>query len=87
MIGDILWPAVFAYAIWRFAPIAERFAPPPPIKTPDLVAVPEDIMAWAMGEQESWAQEEHLQVAREKFLQLGEDWNRVRRALGIGVIA
>lgn len=86
VVTSILWPIVVAYAVWRFAQVLERWAPPPKEKTPDLVSVPEDIMAWALQETESWAQEESLRAARERFLQLGEDWNRVRRALGIGVI-
>lgn len=86
MIGQILWPVVVAYAVWRFSDILERFAPPAPQKSPDLVQVPEDLIAWALQETEPWAQEEHLQLAREKYLQLGEDWNRVRHALGLGAI-
>lgn len=87
MIGQVLWPAVFAYAVWRFAAVIERWAPPPVALTADKVVLPEDVIAWAMQETETWAQEEHLQVAREKYVALGKDWNRVRSALGIGVIA
>ena len=88
MIGQILWPAVFAYAIWRFAPIAERFAPVPLGKTtPAQVVLPDDIIAWASEQSEPWAQDEHLQVAREKYLSVGQVWNKTRRALGIGVMS
>lgn len=88
MIGQILWPAVFAYAIWRFAPIVVLFAPVVPGKAaaPVHVAFPDDIIAWSSEQSEPWAQDEHLQVAREKYLSVGQDWNKTRRALGIGVM-
>lgn len=85
--GEILWPAAIAYGFWRFAQVAELFAPvPASAKAPAKIVVPDDILAWASQQSESWAQDEQVQVAREKYVALGEDWNRVRSALGIGVM-
>lgn len=45
--------------------------------------VPEDLLALAMQEAESWAQEDVLRTIRERY-ELYHDWNRVRAAMGIG---
>jgi len=49
------------------------------------VEVPEDLVAVANQERESWAQEEVLRVIRERYEDL-KDWNRVRAAFGVGRI-
>jgi len=50
---------------------------------PPAVDIPDDLVAVAMQENESWAQEELLRVIREKHEQY-KDWNKVRAALGLG---
>jgi hypothetical protein len=50
-----------------------------------LVEIPNDLVAVAMQERESWAQEETLRAIRERFEDL-RDWNKVRAAVGVGRI-
>jgi hypothetical protein len=47
------------------------------------VEVPEDLIALANQERETWAQEETLRAMRERYEALG-DWTGVRAAFGIG---
>jgi len=84
-LGDITWPLAVVAAVYRLATAWERFAPalPQEIPAPDGVVVPEDLVALAMTESESWAQEEMLKAMREKY-ELYGDWNRVRSAFGVG---
>ena len=88
MLVHILWAAVTVYAIHRLSAVLERFAPVQSslgeVVTP-LVEIPEDLVAVAMQERESWAQEETLRAIRERYEEL-KDWNRVRAAVGIGRI-
>ena len=89
MLVHILWAAVSVYALHRLSAVLERFAPVRPedlAPTPEpLVDIPEDLVAVAMQERESWAQEEVLRAIRERFEDL-KDWNRVRSAVGVGRI-
>lgn len=87
--ADILWAAVAAYAIWRWAAVADRWLdrthPTLPL-APEDTKVPEDLVALAMTESETWAQEELLKAMKEKYDLYG-DWNRVRLAFGVGAWA
>lgn len=88
MLVQLLWVAVAAYAVHRFATAMERFAPNVPEAVPSLeplVEIPEDLVAVAMQERESWAQEEVLRAIRERYEEL-RDWNRVRAGFGVGRI-
>jgi hypothetical protein len=88
MLVHLLWAAVAVYALHRLSAVLERFAPvrsSPEDMVPPLVEVPEDLVAVAMQERESWAQEETLRAIRERYEEL-KDWNRVRSAVGIGRI-
>jgi len=59
MLMHLLWAAVVVYAVYTVADVARLFAPvraettlpPPPVE------VPEDLVAVANQERESWAQE------------------------------
>lgn len=89
MIGDILWPVAFAFAVHRFSLAIEKFSPQKHEEAtdyPSLSEIPDDLLAVASQENESWAQEEVIRVIRERYEEL-KDWNKVRRAMGIGVIA
>lgn len=85
-LSSLFWPAVAVYAIWRLAPVAERFAPggvqPLPVKREDE-PMPPDLIAFAMQESEQWARDEARDLVRRKFVEYG-DWNLVRRAVGVG---
>lgn len=90
MLVQLLWVAVTAYAVHRFATVVERFAPQsnvpeaaPPF--PPVTEVPDDLIAVAMQEREAWAQEEVLRAIRERYEEL-KDWNKVRAAVGVGRI-
>jgi len=85
-IHRLLWPLVAVYAIWRFAQVAERWAPtvaPAVDDDPMIIAVPDDLVALALTHSESWAQEDTLKAMREKYAEL-KDWQKVRFAFGIG---
>lgn len=85
--SHVLWALVAVYAIHRVTHVAELFAPSPastPAEVP-LVEVPDDLMAIALQERESWAQEEVMRVIRERYEDL-RDWNKVRSAMGVGRI-
>lgn len=87
MLTHLLWAAVAVYAIRQMAEVAVRFAPvrPEAALPPAPVEIPEDLVAVANQERESWAQEEVLRVIRERYEDL-KDWNRVRAAVGVGRI-
>lgn len=90
MIGEVLWPMVAVYAVWRFSQVAEKWSPPQHTGTGkgtgwEAIPVPDDLMALAMTHSETWAQEDTLKAIRERYEQL-QDWNRVRSAFGVGSI-
>ena len=87
MLTHLLWAAVAVYAIRQMAEVAVRFAPvrSETALPPAPVEIPEDLVAVANQERESWAQEEVLRVIRERYEDL-KDWNRVRAAVGVGRI-
>lgn len=87
MIGEILWPVAFLLGVFRFSKALEAFAPSKPEvgENANNVAVPEDLVAFALQEREAWAQDEVLRAVRERYDEL-KDWNAVRAALGIGRI-
>lgn len=89
MLVHLLWAAVTVYALHRLSAVLERFAPVRPETmgppTEPVVEIPDDLMAVAMQERESWAQEEVLRAIRERYEDL-KDWNRVRSAVGVGRI-
>lgn len=85
-LAHLVWAAVAVYAVHRIAAVAERFAPLRSEATKDIpapVEIPEDLVAVANQERESWAQEEVLRVIRERYEDL-RDWNKVRAAVGVG---
>ena len=89
MLVHLLWAGVAVYALHRLSAVLERFAPVrsesmAPVADP-VVEIPDDLVAVAMQERESWAQEEVLRAIRERFEDL-KDWNKVRSAVGIGRI-
>jgi hypothetical protein len=53
------------------------------LKQGGRVEIPNDLEALALAESEPFAQDDVRAVIREKFAELGE-WQKVRRALGIG---
>lgn len=80
----LIWAGVAVYGISRWADVVEQFAPmahtPPPA---EMIDVPDDLIALASEERETWAQEETLRAMRERY-ELSGDWNVVRSAFGIG---
>ena len=86
---SLVWAGVAVYAITQARAVAERWVAtqerPAPVKPLELVEVPEDLHALALNESEEWAQVDMLRVIREKF-EDHKDWNRVRKAMGVGVL-
>lgn len=84
LLPHILWASVACYGITRLVDIAAMFAPREDHDDGQVLTdVPEDLVALAMTEQESWAQEETLRAMRERYETL-RDWNLVRSAFGVG---
>jgi hypothetical protein len=88
LIAAVSWPLAFAYAAHRVAAVVGLFSPAAvqakvEAGATDEVAVPEDLLALVASEQTQWAQEDVLRVIKERYEDL-RDWNRVRRAMGIG---
>lgn len=84
LLPHLIWASVVCYGIVRLVDIATMFAPRETTDTGSLLPdVPEDLVALAMTEQESWAQEETLRAMRERYETL-RDWNLVRAAFGVG---
>jgi hypothetical protein len=84
-LAALCWPAVAAYAIWRLAPVAEQFAPRAAraVVEEAPAEVPDDLVALALQQSETWAQEDTVKAMREKY-ELAKDWNLVRSAFGVG---
>lgn len=86
---DVLVAAVWAGALWasvtRLAVAWERVAGPrpAPVGMDADLTMPEDLLALALSEQDTWAQEDVQKVIWERYSDLG-DWNLVRQAMGIG---
>lgn len=84
LLPHVLWASVVCYGITRLVDVASMFAPRPEAPVIDMAPdVPDDLVALAMTEQESWAQEETLRAMRERYETL-RDWNLVRAAFGVG---
>jgi transcription elongation factor GreA-like protein len=83
----VLWASVAVYALHTVLQAVALFAPT--IENEDfpneLVEVPDDLLAVASQERESWAQEEVVRAMRERYEEL-KDWNKVRGAFGVGRI-
>lgn len=95
-LASALWAVVAYYAIRRIDSAVGRWLDlqtPPADATVDPIDIPEDIIALAQTYSESWAQEDVLKVARERYEALRQSaiaphqrWNLVRKALGIGTL-
>ena len=87
LVPHLIWAAVAVYAIWRIAAVVTEFTPKAIAATKPSAPseeIPEDLMALAASETETWAQEELVRVIQERYDAL-KDWNRVRSAMGIGI--
>lgn len=85
VVGDLVWAGVAVYAIRTIQHAWAHRAEATPSSGAEEVSIPDDLMALAMSQTESWAQEDLLRVVREKYEDL-RDWNRVRAAMNIGRI-
>lgn len=86
-LGTLVWAGVACYGIWRFAPVLERFASVHADAPDDIedVTIPDDLLAFASALKDEWAVEDTVKAIKERYLDL-RDWNRVRSAMGIGII-
>jgi len=84
-VSSLIWAIVAGAFLWRL----DRFAyawlaiRDPKTHEPAVVTIPDDLEAFALGEDEPWAQEQMRDVIRERFADL-KNWNLVRRAIGVG---
>ena len=83
LLPHLIWAGVAIFAIRRLAAVIEQFAPESAAQTTVPEELPEDLVALAMTEQETWAQEEVVRAMRERYDTL-KDWNLVRAAFGVG---
>jgi hypothetical protein len=89
-LGAIFWPLSFYMAVRYVAnttkAIADKWSEQKPkaAAPQDLIKVPEDLIALALNERETWAQEETLRAIRERYEDL-QDWNAVRAAIGVAM--
>ena len=95
-LASALWVVLGYYAVRRMDCAVQRWLDlqvPKAEAESDPVEIPEDIVALAQTYTESWAQEDVLKAARERFeatrdttLTPHQRWNLVRKALGIGTL-
>jgi hypothetical protein len=84
MLAHLLWAAVAVYAVHNAARVVLAFAPVSAKGTEvEEIAIPDDLMAFAMSQSEQWAQEEAVRAIQQNY-ELWKDWNRVRAAMSIG---
>jgi hypothetical protein len=84
MLVHLLWATVAVYAVHSAARVGLAFAPMSAKGTEaEEVAIPDDLMAFAMSQSEQWAQEEAVRAIQQNY-ELWKDWNRVRAAMSIG---
>lgn len=78
----VVWAGVAIFAILQIRAMVQQFVPVTAAATQGMVELPEDLVALAMNEKESWAQEEVVRAMRERYDTL-KDWNLVRTAFGV----
>jgi hypothetical protein len=83
IIGDALWAAVAIYTVNTAASLVKSSPSRAAPEKEEPTDIPEDLIALANQERETWAQEETLRAMRERYEVLG-DWNLVRSAFGVG---
>ena len=78
----VVWAGVAIFVILQIRAMVQQFVPVAAAATQGVVELPEDLVALAMNEKESWAQEEVVRAMRERYDTL-KDWNLVRTAFGV----
>ena len=83
LLPHLIWAGVALFTIHELRTFANEWTAIKAIDPLAPVEVPDDLVALANQERESWAQEETLRAMRERYEALG-DWNLVRSAFGVG---
>lgn len=84
LVTHLLWAGVAVYGMYRLeAMVRDWWTYRFPSAQVKEVAVPDDLMAYAMSHSEQWAQEDALRAIQQSY-ETWKDWNRVRAAMGIG---
>lgn len=83
LVPHIIWATVAVFMIHELRTMLREWRDYVSPKTEGPIEVPDDLVALANEERESWAQEETIRAMRERYEALG-DWNLVRSAFGIG---
>jgi hypothetical protein len=89
LIAAIVWAALAAFFIVKLDAfgklVLERTKPH--VVDATSIEIPEDLMALASQETEKWASDATIEAIRERYAQYGHDWNRVRKAFGLGAMS
>lgn len=83
LIAALAWASLGAFFIVRTDAFARLWLDRSRPFDAKSIEIPDDLLAVAHGEAEKWAQEQTIDAIRERFDTL-KDWNKVRRAFGIG---
>ena len=88
-LSSVVWAGVAVYAIRRVDAALTRWhavsSSVPATSSAPVITIPDDLLAYAGSMSELWAVEDTTRVIRERYEEL-QDWNRVRRAMGIGIL-
>ena len=91
LLAALAWPAAIVYAVWRLAPVLETFAPERAYNEASATEIadsriPPDLAGLARQYPDAWAQEDIMQVIRERYAEY-KDWNKVRSAMGVAHVS
>lgn len=84
-LAALVWALLGGLFLWRLDRFAHRWLAVARSDdgTDGTVVVPDDLVGLAMNESEKWAQDSVLEAIKERYSKL-LDWNKVRRAMGVG---
>lgn len=83
LLAAITWAALAAFFVLRLDAFARLWLDRTRPLDERSIEIPDDLMALASSENEKWAQDQTIDAIRERFATL-QDWQKVRRAFGIG---
>ena len=87
LVQTMIWATIVYIAIERAERLLQRVIDyrDPSAQDPEQVVIPNDLEAFALLESELHAQESVRDVIRDRYAEL-QNWNLVRRAVGVGTV-
>lgn len=87
LIASLAWTASAVLFVARSDRFLNRWLDARQTQTTDRspIAIPDDLIGFAMAETEKWAQDSVLKVIRERYDEF-KDWNKVRAAIGVAQV-